>query len=126
MLAFAARRLELRRGSFHCALRRCGHLLSQSDERGALLFALGFQPLRVGGDPRLRLGDQLALALAEAVELGRALGRLQLRLRLYGIEGRRFAVGRGLSPAVEAAVQTAVRQIESLVESLGRREKPRA
>lgn len=45
-----------------------------------------------------------ALGLAEAIELGRALGRLPERLAVYGIEGERFDAGAGLSPAVERAV----------------------
>jgi hydrogenase maturation protease len=45
-----------------------------------------------------------ALGLAEAVELGRALGRLPERLIVYGIEGERFDAGAGLSPAVDGAV----------------------
>jgi hydrogenase maturation protease len=45
-----------------------------------------------------------ALGLAEAIELGRALGRLPERLVVYGIEGERFDAGAGLSPAVERAV----------------------
>jgi hydrogenase maturation protease len=44
------------------------------------------------------------LGLAEAIELGRALGRLPERLVVYGIEGERFDAGAGLSPAVERAV----------------------
>jgi hydrogenase maturation protease len=45
-----------------------------------------------------------ALGLAEAVELGRALGRLPTHLIVYGIEGDRFDAGAGLSPAVDRAV----------------------
>jgi hydrogenase maturation protease len=45
-----------------------------------------------------------ALSVAEAVELGRALGRLPERLLVLGIEGERFGAGNGLTPAVEAAV----------------------
>jgi hydrogenase maturation protease len=45
-----------------------------------------------------------ALGLAEAVELGRALGRLPGRLVVFGIEGGSFAAGAALAPAVRDAV----------------------
>jgi hydrogenase maturation protease len=45
-----------------------------------------------------------AVALSEAIELGRALGRLPGRLVVFAIEGGRFDAGDGLTPAVEAAV----------------------
>jgi hydrogenase maturation protease len=44
------------------------------------------------------------LGLAEAIELARALGRLPPALLVYGIEGRDFTAGRGLSPEVGRAV----------------------
>lgn len=44
-----------------------------------------------------------ALGLAEAVELGRALGRLPARLIVFGIEGSSFAVGGEPAPAIVAA-----------------------
>ena len=43
-----------------------------------------------------------AFGVAEAVELARALGRLPPRLIVYGVEGRNFEAGVGLSPEVEA------------------------
>ncbi|HET9738341.1 MAG TPA: hydrogenase maturation protease [Solirubrobacteraceae bacterium] len=46
-----------------------------------------------------------ALGLAEAIELGRTLGRLPRRLIVYGIEGERFEAGAELTPAVAAAVE---------------------
>lgn len=45
------------------------------------------------------------MSVAEAVELGRALGRLPERLELYGIEGADFGAGSGLTPDVEHAVE---------------------
>jgi hydrogenase maturation protease len=54
----------------------------------------------------LRLGSTHAVGLAEAIELGRALDRLPVRLALYGIEGARFETGAGLTPAVARAVET--------------------
>jgi hydrogenase maturation protease len=51
------------------------------------------------------------LGLAEAVELGRALGRLPSRLLVYGVEGERFEPGEQLTPAVAAAVGELVRRV---------------
>lgn len=45
-----------------------------------------------------------AVGVPEAVELARALGRLPPRLIVYGITGRTFDAGEGLSPEVARAV----------------------
>ena len=45
-----------------------------------------------------------AFGLAEAVELARSLGRLPQRVVVYGIEGRCFSAGVGLSAEVRAAI----------------------
>jgi hydrogenase maturation protease len=45
-----------------------------------------------------------AFGVAEAIELSRALTQLPRSLIVYGIEGKNFAVGVGLSPEVEKAV----------------------
>jgi hydrogenase maturation protease len=51
-----------------------------------------------------------AFSVAEAVELARALGQLPQRLVVYGIEGKSFESGIGLSPDIEtAAEETACR-----------------
>jgi hydrogenase maturation protease len=50
--------------------------------------------------------------IAEAVALGRALGRLPRRLVVLGVEGEDFGPGPGLSPAVETALPTVVADIE--------------
>ena len=52
-----------------------------------------------------------AFGLAEAVELARALGRLPPRLTVYGVEGKSFEAGVGLSPEVEAAAQVVVDRV---------------
>ena len=52
-----------------------------------------------------------AFGLAEAVELARALGRLPPRLVVYGVEGKSFEAGVGLSPEVEAAVGEVVERV---------------
>lgn len=66
-------------------------------------YDLGESPL-----PRaLFRGSSHQLGLAEAVEMARALGRLPARLVVYGIEGKTFDYGKGLSPEVAAAVHKA-------------------
>jgi hydrogenase maturation protease len=52
-----------------------------------------------------------AFSVAEAVELARVLHQLPPRLIVYGIEGSNFAAGVGLSPAVEAVVDSAIDQV---------------
>jgi len=51
------------------------------------------------------------LGVAEAIELSRAVGSLPPRLRVYGIEGRRFEAGASPSPEVLQAVEQVVRRI---------------
>ena len=58
-------------------------------------------PARWGGSSSTH-----AVALAEAIELGRTLGRLPPTLVVYGIEGSAFDAGPRLSPALEAALPT--------------------
>lgn len=58
-----------------------------------------------------------AFGVAEAVALARALGRLPARLILYGIEGKTFDAGAGLSVEVAAAVPTAATRVISDVVS---------
>jgi hydrogenase maturation protease len=50
-------------------------------------------------------GSTHHLSVAEAVEIGRALGRLPHQLEIYAIEGRDFTAGSGLTTAVERAVE---------------------
>ncbi len=45
-----------------------------------------------------------AVAVGEAIELGRALDRLPARVVVYAVEGRRFEAGIGLSDEVETVV----------------------
>ncbi len=49
--------------------------------------------------------------VADAVELARTLGQLPLRLIIYGIEGKDFTSGEGLSADVRDAVSAAVVRI---------------
>ena len=52
-----------------------------------------------------------AFGVAEAVELARVLGQLPPRLIVYGIEGKTFEAGLGLSPEVEKAAQEVVERV---------------
>lgn len=58
-----------------------------------------------------------AFGVGDAIELARALGRLPLRVVVYGVEGGEFAAGTGLSPAVDAAV---ARTAEAVLDELAR------
>ncbi|MCS7158082.1 MAG: hydrogenase maturation protease [Blastocatellia bacterium] len=59
--------------------------------------------------------------VAEAIELARTLNELPSRLILYGIEGKSFAVGTGLSPEVEAAAtDVAMRIADEVYRRLGK------
>lgn len=49
--------------------------------------------------------------LAEAIELARILDRLPNRLRVFGIEGRRFDVGGHISPEVVHTVEQVAQRI---------------
>ena len=60
-----------------------------------------------------------AFGVSGAIELARTLHELPPRLVLYGIEGRSFAPGAQLSPAVEEAVPLAAAQVLSEAESAG-------
>jgi len=65
------------------------------------------------------------LGLAEAIELGRSLGRLPRSLVLYGIEGRSFAPGARLSYPVECALREAALLITEEILAGGGLEPPR-
>ena len=56
-----------------------------------------------------------AFGLAEAIELGRALGRLPERLVVVGIEGARFDAGAEPSPEVRASLGTAADEVLALL-----------
>ncbi len=53
------------------------------------------------------------LGVAEAIALARVLNRLPTRLRVYGVEGRRFQRGAEMSPEVQRGVEEVVRRIIS-------------
>jgi len=52
-----------------------------------------------------------AFGVAEAIELARALNQLPQCLLMYGIEGKDFEAGEGLSPVVKEAVEEVVRLV---------------
>jgi len=56
-------------------------------------------------------GSTHAFGLAEAIELARSLDRLPDQLVVYGVEGKAFELGTGLSPVVEAAAGSLVELI---------------
>jgi hydrogenase maturation protease len=56
-----------------------------------------------------------AFSVAEAVELARVLGALPRRLLVFGIEGRTFEAGAGLSPEAARAAATVTVEIERLL-----------
>ncbi|MDP3182889.1 MAG: hydrogenase maturation protease [Desulfobaccales bacterium] len=58
-----------------------------------------------------------AWGVAEAIELARTLKQLPSRLIVYGIEGKSFEVGLGLSPVVKRAAKQVVTRV---VKELGR------
>ncbi len=55
------------------------------------------------------------LGVAEAIELARVLGRLPARLRIYGIEARRFEPGSEISPELDSAIEEVVRRVIAAV-----------
>jgi hydrogenase maturation protease len=61
--------------------------------------------------PSFAAASTHALGVAEAIELGRVLGRLPRRLLIYGIEAASLRTGFTPSPAVRAAIPQVARQI---------------
>jgi len=66
------------------------------------------------------------VGLGEAIELTRALGRLPERLVVFGITGRDFSVGAGLTRAVARAVRSVAGKIVAEVERPAPRARGRA
>jgi hydrogenase maturation protease len=60
--------------------------------------------------PELGLASTHAFSIADALELGRALGRAPRRVVVFGVEGRSFELGDPVTPAVEAAIPHVVKQ----------------
>ncbi len=55
--------------------------------------------------------------VAEAIEMARVLDQLPTNIKLFGIEGKNFKPGEGLSPEVELAAEAVIREIIQLVSS---------
>jgi hydrogenase maturation protease len=66
----------------------------------------------------LRLASTHAMGVADALDLGRAVGRAPRRVVVLGLEGARFGMGDEMSPEVAAAldalVDAAVRELRCL------------
>jgi len=63
------------------------------------------------------------LGLAEALQLGRVLGRLPARLLVFAIEAQSFDIGAGLSPEVAATVPALVHEIGREVAAFGHKDR---
>jgi hydrogenase maturation protease len=63
----------------------------------------------------LRLASTHALGIADALELGRALGRAPRRVVVLGVEGAAFGMGQGMTPevahAIDGLAQAVVREL---------------
>ena len=59
----------------------------------------------------LRLASTHAMGIADALELGRALGRAPRRVVVVGIEGASFGMGEEMTPAVEDALDALVSSV---------------
>ncbi|MCW5970795.1 MAG: hydrogenase maturation protease [Blastocatellales bacterium] len=76
-----------------------------------------------GKDPLPRQlfgGSTHNLGLCEMVELGQAIDRMPKRLIVYGIEGRDFGYGAGISPEVDASAH---RVAENIIRMLQEEER---
>jgi hydrogenase maturation protease len=69
-------------------------------------------------------GSSHTIGVGEVIELARALGRLPLRVIVYGIEGARFESGAALSPEVAAAIDSLADTVLGEARSLLRRPRP--
>jgi hydrogenase maturation protease len=56
----------------------------------------------------LRLASTHAVGVADALELGRAVGRVPRRVVVLGVEGTTFGMGDDVTPAVAAALDAVV------------------
>ena len=67
-----------------------------------------------------------ALGIPSAVELARTLGRLPKKLIIFGVEGREFQAGVGLSPEVACAAEAVVDRVcEEIAAASGTRRRGR-
>ena len=64
----------------------------------------------------VRLASTHAMGIADALDLGRALGRAPRRVVVLGIEGAAFGMGEELTPAVSAALDELVASVRGELE----------
>ncbi|WP_432872971.1 hydrogenase maturation protease [Microbispora rosea] len=57
-------------------------------------------------------GSSHSFGLADAVDLGRALGRMPAQLIVIGVEGGDFTIGAPITPPVLSAIDALVRELE--------------
>ena len=57
-------------------------------------------------------------SIPEGIELARALGQLPRKVIIYGIEGKDFSSGEGLSPEVEDSVQAVVDRVLNEIQDI--------
>lgn len=82
--------------------------MSSGQEAGTVSrFDLSEHPLPAGA----RFSSTHALSLGEVIALARTLHQMPSQVVVYGIEGKCFGEGEGLSPEVEKAVEDVVRYI---------------
>lgn len=62
--------------------------------------------------PAATFASSHAIGVAETIEMGRRLGRLPRRLRVYGIEAELLTSGTTISPAVATAIDQVVGEID--------------
>ena len=71
--------------------------------------------------PPSRQFSSHGFGLAEAFRLGKALNCLPDHITVYGIEGKKFAMGKKISPEVAAAVERVAQGIAKALENQGLR-----
>ena len=86
---------------------------SRSERRAGSIAELDASATALPVDLRLRSSH--AFGVAQAIELARALGTLPPTVLVYAIEGRSFAYGDGLTPAVATAAGVVGRRIRERV-----------
>ena len=66
----------------------------------------------------LRLASTHAMGIADALKLGRALGRAPRRVVVLGLEGASFGMGEAITPAVAGALDALVAAVLNELEEV--------